>query len=381
MSHRINRRALLKRGAIGGLGLAGLGTMSRSLDLSHALAAPTDAGSGGITPALIAAAKKDGHINVITLPHAGWANYQEIMDIFTKRYGISLTDDNPLGTSSQEIQAIESFKGQSRGPDVVDVGPVYAIKGQTLGLWTPYKVATWDTIPANLKEASGQWYGDYWGVIAFMSNNSTVKSAPKDWSDLLSPKLRNSVSLGDSPVTSGEAFASVFAAALAHGGSLDNIQPGIDFFGKLKKAGNFNPAQGKAGNFGKGLMSVTIRWDYLLLGDRDTFNGNPQVTVNVPTSGTYGGAYFQAISRYAPNPNAAKLWMEYLYSDEGQILFLKGYTHPIRYNDLAARGKIPAALAAKLPPAAAYKNVPFATPAQVTKANAIVQAQWRKVMG
>ena len=59
--------------------------------------------------------------------------------------------------------------------------------------------------------------------------------------------------------------------------------------------------------------------------------------------------YVQAISAYAPHPNAAKLWMEYLYSDEGQLIWLKGYCHPIRYDDLVARGVVPADLAAKLP--------------------------------
>jgi len=376
----INRRTLLQRGAVGGLGLAGLGSLPSILNNTSARAAESDAATG-IDPKLIAAAKAEGKLNVIAIPHADWANYQEVMDTFTKLYGIAITDAIPEGSSSQEIQAIQNFKGQSRGPDVVDVSPVYAIKGAALGLYAPYKVATWDTIPANLKDPNGAWYGDYWGVIAFMSNNSAIKVAPKDWSDLLSPKLRNAVALGDSPIISGEAFAAVFAAALAHGGSLDNIQPGIDFFVRLKQAGNFNPAQGKVGNFGKGIVSVSIRWDYLLLGDRDSLAGNPSATIHVPTSGTYGGAYFQAISKYAPNPNAAKLWMEYLYSDQGQLLWLKGYTHPIRYADLSKRGVVPAALAAKLPPAAAYKHVPFATPAQVTNAQAIVAAQWKKVSG
>ncbi len=65
----------------------------------------------------------------------------------------------------------------------------------------------------------------------------------------------------------------------------------------------------------------------------------------------------QAISAYAPHPNAAKLWMEYLYSDEGQLGWLKGYCHPIRFNDLAARGVIPQEMLDKLPPAAAYEAV------------------------
>jgi putative spermidine/putrescine transport system substrate-binding protein len=339
------------------------------------------AGSTGIDPKLIAAATKDGKLNVITLPHADWANYQEIMDTFSKRYGIKITDDNPDGSSAQEITAIQNFKHQDRGPDVVDVSPVYALKGKQLGLYTPFKVSTWNTIPNNLKDPDGYWYGDYWGVIAFMSNNKVVKQAPKDWSDLLSPKLRNAVAFGGDPTLSGEAFAGVFAAALANGGSLDNIQPGLDFFGKLKKAGNFNPTFALPGNFAKGLTPIAIRWDYLLLASRDSFAGNPPVTVNVPKSGTYGGPYFQAINKYGPNPDAAKLWEEYLYSDEVQLLFLKGYTHPARYADLAKRNVIPAALAAKLPPPDAYKHVQFATTAQITKANLLVQAQWKKIVG
>ncbi len=54
-------------------------------------------------------------------------------------------------------------------------------------------------------------------------------------------------------------------------------------------------------------------------------------------------------TRRATHPNAAKLWEEYLYSDEGQLLYLKGYCNPIRYDDLSKRGVVPADLAAKLP--------------------------------
>jgi putative spermidine/putrescine transport system substrate-binding protein len=61
------------------------------------------------------------------------------------------------------------------------------------------------------------------------------------------------------------------------------------------------------------------------------------------------GVYVQAISAYAPHPNAAKLWMEYLYSDEGQLTWMKGYCHPIREADLRARGVVPDEIAAKLP--------------------------------
>jgi ABC-type uncharacterized transport system permease subunit len=62
-----------------------------------------------------------------------------------------------------------------------------------------------------------------------------------------------------------------------------------------------------------------------------------------------------------PDPYAARLWIEYIFSDEGQLFFLKGYAHPVRYQVLQAAGKIPADLAAKLPSADQYANVKFLT--------------------
>jgi putative spermidine/putrescine transport system substrate-binding protein len=370
----LNRRDLLKKGALGGLGLAGLGPLSGLLESSPAFAAAVEA-TTGIDPMLVSAAKKEGHLNVITLPRT-WANYGELMDTFGSRYGISLHDDFPEGSSSYEITSIKNLKGQSRGPDVVDVSPAWASAGAAQGLFTPYKVATWNTIPSSMKDPTGLWYGDYYGVIAFLSRNDLVKQAPKDWSDLLSPKLKGMVALGDDPRKAGEAFAAVMAASLANGGSLDNIQPGIDFFAKLKKAGNFILAQALNGNVAKGVTPVAIRWDYLLLAVRDVYQKNFSVTVNIPKTGRYAGPYFQAISKYAPNPNAAKLWEEFLYSDEGQLLFLKGYTHPARYADLAKRGKIPMALAAKLPAAENYSGIKFATVAQINAAQKVLTEQW-----
>jgi putative spermidine/putrescine transport system substrate-binding protein len=366
---QLTRRNLLKRGAAGGLGLAGLSVLGGA-DFSKVLAA-----AGGMDPKLVAAAKKEGHINLITLPRT-WANYGEIMDTFHANYGISITDDIPEGSSSQEIQAIQNFKGQSRGPDALDVSLAWAINGAKLGLLTPYKVSTWDTIPANMKDPTGLYVGDYYGVVAFLSVDSIVKQAPKDWSDLTSPTLKGKVALGDDPRKAGEAFAAVFAASLANGGSLDNIEPGINFFSKLKKQGNFILSQALNGNIAKGVTPVAIRWDYLLLAARDEYKANQPMTVNIPATGHYAGPYFQAISKYAPNPNAAKLWEEYLYSDAGQLMWLKGYTHPARFADLAKRNVIPMTLLDKLPPVEAYKNVRFANAKQISDAQTVLTQQW-----
>ena len=87
-----------------------------------------------------------------------------------------------------------------------------------------------------------------------------------------------------------------------------------------------------------------IRWTYNALADKDIAAGNPPIDVVVPTTGRFVGVYVQAISAYAPHPNAAKLWMEYLYSDEGQNIWLKGYCNPIRYDDHGqGQGRVDAA--------------------------------------
>jgi len=375
-NRQISRRQLLQMGAAGGLGLAGLGAFPGLLETPEALA-----DSGRISKSLIDAAQKEGAINLIALP-PDWADYGEIIRIFQTKYRLGISNANPDGTSAEENQAIQTLKGQDREPDAVDVSGSAAQAGKAAGLYQPYKVSTWNTIPAALKDSQGYYYGDYWGAMSFLSLNHVVKQAPKDWSDLLSPKLRGMVAIDGKPYSAGDGFGAVMAASLANGGSLDNIEPGINFFVKLKKAGNFNPADAYTATILKGATPIAIKWDYLNLAVRDQGAAQGQkITVNIPKHGVYGGPYYQAISAYAPHPNAAKLWMEFLYSDQGQLLWLKGYTHPARYLDLAKRKKIPAKLAKKLPPASAYKNVKFATLAQIAKANAILQEQWDAKMG
>ncbi|MGI8827692.1 MAG: ABC transporter substrate-binding protein [Chloroflexota bacterium] len=381
-THGMSRREALRRGLLGGAGLASLGSISSVLALAdaHGVSAHELDASKGKMAKLIKSAKKEGKLNTIALP-PDWADYGEIISKFQTKYGISITNTNPNGSSGEEIQALVSLKGQSRAPDVVDVGPSFADQGKTQNLFIPYKVSTWKTIPTNMKDPSGHWFGDYWGAQSFITNLNVAKQAPKDFSDLTSPKLKGMVALDNDPRSATDAFSAVFAASLANGGSLNNIEPGIEFFAKLKRLGNFITAAAHTAQIVQGATPIAIKWDYLNLADK-VGNPNVKLAVTVPKHGAYGGYYCQAISTSAPNPAAAKLWMEYLYSDEGQILFLKGFTHPARYLDLAKRGKIPKALAKRLPPASSYKHVKFASLSQIAAAAQVMKDQWGpKVLG
>ncbi len=331
----------------------------------------------GANPELVAAAKKEGKLNTIALPPT-WANYGEIMSTFQKKYGIKITNANPNGSSAEENQAVVSLKGQSRAPDVVDDGPAFAIQGAQQGLWMPYKVSTWSTIPASMKDASGKWVGDYWGVISFGVNTKVVKDVPQSWADLLKPEYKNMIALNGDPRQAGAALAGVFAAALANGGSASDVAPGIAFFKKLKDEGNFVPvAATTPATIASGQTPITIDWDYLNLGYKPLLaKQGIGFQVVIPKTGVYGAFYAQAINAKAPNPNAAKLWEEFLYSDQGQLLFLKGGTHPARFADLAKRHVIPPAMLKALPPATAYAKVKFATDAQQTKAKDLLTTDW-----
>src|SRR5580700_10805599 len=149
-------------------------------------ATATSAAAGGGMTALVTAAEKEGQLNVITLP-SNWANYGNIMKDFTAKYGIKINDAIPEGSSGQEITAVQTEKGQSRAPDVVDVGTPFAVEGATDGLWAPYEVQTWSNIPANAKDANGDWYADYGGYVAIGYDPSKVKVAPTSFASLTNP--------------------------------------------------------------------------------------------------------------------------------------------------------------------------------------------------
>jgi len=73
--------------------------------------------------------------------------------------------------------------------------------------------------------------------------------------------------------------------------------------------------------------------------------------------------------------------MEYLYSDEGQLGWLKGYCHPIRFNDLVSNNKVPADLMAALPPADNYAKAVFPSLDQQGAAKTEITKQWDSVVG
>jgi len=327
--------------------------------------------------ALIKAAKAEGTLNVITLDPT-WANYGEIMSEFQAKYGIKINDENPTGGSGDEYTAIVNGKGQSSAPDVVDIGHSYSLQGvQQGGIWAAYKVASWNDIPANRKDAGGLWYSSYGGYVSIGCDASKLGGTPCPTTikQLDNPKFKGMVALNDSPLKANAAFMAVWAAARANGGSATNIQPGIDFFHKLSTEGIFNKAKGTAATVQAGTSPIILDWDYLTpvkgAGVKDW-------KVTIPSDGLVSAYYDQAINFNAPHPAAARLWEEFLYSQEanaGQNLWMAGLARPVELQAMLTNGSANKTTYAKL--VSVTDPNPFVpTDAQVTAAKQLITQKW-----
>jgi putative spermidine/putrescine transport system substrate-binding protein len=323
---------------------------------------------------LVEAAKKEGNLHVIALP-PDWANYGEIIKTFEAKYGIKIESEDPDAASADEITAVKTRKGQDRAPDVLDLGQSFAISGAKEGLFAPYKVLSWASVPEGQKEPTGLWTNDYGGYISIGCDAKKVATCPTSFADLLKPEYKGKVALNGNPTKSGSAFAGVYAAAIAGGGSFDDIQPGIEFFKKLKATGNYNPVETTPATIEKGETQISIDWDYNNAAYAPQMAGKGlDWKVNVPTDGKYFQMYAQAVNKDAPHPAAARLWQEFLYSPEGQNLYLKGFARPVLMPAMTGDGSIDKTAAAALP---AVEGTPtFPTPEQVDAAKAKLASGW-----
>jgi putative spermidine/putrescine transport system substrate-binding protein len=198
-----------------------------------------------------------------------------------------------------------------------------------------------------------------------------VTTCPTSFADLTNPAYKNEVAINNDPTSASAAFYAVWAASIANGGSYSDIQPGITFFANLNKIGNFVPG-GTAATAAAGTTPILIWWDYLQNGVASSVPGWKSV---IPSDGTIAAYYTQAITKDAPDPAAARLWEEFLYSSLGQNLFLQGYARPIELPGMIANKTVNQGFLAKLP-AAPKGAVTFPTMTQVNTAKATIASNW-----
>jgi len=297
------------------------------------------------------AAKAEGMVNSVGMPDS-WANWKDTWNDLTSKYGIKHSDTDM--SSAQEIAKFIAEKSNASA-DIGDVGAAFGPVAVKQGVTLPYKPSTWDQVPDWAKDKDGNWALAYTGTIAFIIDKSQVKDEPHSWADLMKGKYK--VTIGDVS-TAAQAANGVLAATYAMGGNEKNLKPGLEYFGKLAKAGRLSLTDPVIASLEKGEVQVGIVWDFNGLNYRDQIDKN-RFDVVIPSDGSITSGYTTIINKYGKHPNAAKLAREYIFSDAGQINLAKGYARPIRAEHLT----LPDDVKAKLLPNSEYANAhPIADP-------------------
>ena len=313
------------------------------------------------------AAKAEGEIVSYGLPD-DWVNYGGMWELYDSKYGIPHLDTD-MG-SGEIIAALQAEKGAGVA-DITDLGVNFASQVVEDGLSQAYKHAYWDELPDYAKDEDGLWSAAYWGAIGFCVNTDLVENVPQSWADLLDPQYEGMVSMKD-PRKSGTANSVVLAAAFGNGGDETNVQPGLDYFAEMFEKGQLNAVSPGTSQIQAGEAPIALFWDFDCLSKGEEL-GMPLELV-IPSDGTVAGLYTQFVTAEAPHPNAAKLLLELEFSDEGQLVYAQGFTHPIREIEL------PEELAAKFPPPEAYANVHFPQVfSMLTEAAANIAEGWEEI--
>ncbi|MCG6567600.1 ABC transporter substrate-binding protein [Tessaracoccus sp. ZS01] len=289
-------------------------------------ATATSAADFGGLDGLIAAAKAEGQLNTIALPH-DWANYGRIIDCFKNTYGITINEQAPDASSKEEIAAAEANKGTDKAPDVFDLGTNVALS--STDHFAPYKVEKFDDIPADQKEETGLWVSDYTGVMV-VGYNKTLFGEITSLDELTDEKFAGTVALNGKPAEAGAAFNGFLLANLANGGSMEDTQPGMDYFIKLNEAKTLNLTDVTPGTIESGEHGVVFDWSYNMVPVTEKLQAQGvEWATFLPEDITLGSYYKQAVNVDAPNPAAARLWQEFLFSAPAQNLWAEGGAVPV----------------------------------------------------
>ncbi|NCV07739.1 MAG: hypothetical protein EBW12_05360 [Actinobacteria bacterium] len=358
------------------LAVPALSTSSASAASKTDYSKITNASQGGGMAGLVAACKKEGQLNVIALPHY-WANYGDMIEGFKKTYGVKIDEANPEGSSQEEIDAAVTNKGTNRSPDVFDIGLAVAVKYLNTGTFAPYKTKTWQYLQfAQSIDPSGQVSPNYTGTMTIGYSGELGTITKLD--DLLDPKFKGKIALNGDPLGSSAAMNGIFMINKALGGTFDDVTKGVEFFAKLKKAGNFINVNPTEATIASGQTPVVIDNGYIQAGVVKKMAAAGKVW-KMFTPAAVGSTYNSAVSAWAPHPACARLWMEYTLGETGATIWATGGATPTLWVWLLKTGRASAAGKASIGVSKVVAEKASAD--QTAKARAYLKTAWPAAVG
>ena len=261
------------------------------------------------------AAKEEGALNVIALPH-DWSNYGEVIESFKKKYPeIKVTELNPNASSKEELDAAKtnkaptppptsSMSARPSPPPPPTTSPRTRCRPGTRSR-TPPRTPTAPTTPTT--PASCPW------LERRQVRRHQLPGRPAR------PEVRRHRGPQRQARRAGAAFNGYLMANQLAGGDINNLQPGLDYFKKLKEAGNLTTVDVTNGTIDSGQTGVVFDWTYNQASYKKELK-DKGVNWKYKTfpKAQVVSYYNQAINKDAPHPAAARLWEEYLYTADAR---------------------------------------------------------------
>ncbi len=233
---------------------------------------------------------------------------------FERLYGIKTTYQR---LSTGEVQAKIEEENGNPSADVWFGGttdPYNVVAAE--GLLEPYAAVNASHLMGDqYKDADGNWYGIYKGILGFMVNKDSLADkgleAPQDWDDLLKPEYEGLIWLSNYN-TAGTAKLVINTMIQKYG-----HDEGIQYLVDLDKNIQVYTKSGSGPSKNVGTGECTIGIGFLHDGITQIVdNGYDNIELVIPSSGTSFEIGATAIFKGAKHPNAAKLWIEYALSPD-----------------------------------------------------------------
>lgn len=264
-----------------------------------------------------------------------WADWGSQLKSIKSRLGIDVPPDNK--NSGQSIAALIAEKANPVA-DVTYLGGIAADPARNAGVLSTYKPVGWDKIPADLKDPDGHWFTIHSGTLGLFVNTTALggKPLPASWADLLRPEYKGLVGYLD-PTSAAVGQLGVMAINLALGGSYDNLDPAIAFFKQLAKNEPIVPKQTSYARVISGEVPILIDYDFNAY--RGQYTDKAPVRFVIPQEGTLVFPYVMGLVKNAPHADNGKKILDFVLSDESQVMWGNAYLRPVFADKLSAEAK------------------------------------------
>lgn len=256
-----------------------------------------------------------------------WANWKNMFKRFKNRYpGVEMAY-NDLG-SGATVVALDKARNRPQADTAYYFG-ASAIDATKKDLLTGFKPVNFEKLPDVYRDQGGRWFIIHQLTVAFLVNTKLVENIPQSWADLTKPEYKKSIVYLD-PRSTGQGQVVSFAANYGAGGDMESILPGMEYLAKLHNNGNIMRVEGTTpyAKFVKGEIPIWIGYENDGLKAKYEDGMGDGIAVVLPVEATVAAPYAISLVKNGPNPNAGKLWLNFIMTNMGQTTFAEGFVRP-----------------------------------------------------